>query len=95
MSPLDRRARTGPALPPERWLAILDRLLTEMIDQQHDKVLRLARRMVPGITPEDLRNPQDFPQLSHDPVFNYEDGILTGLRSAHIALRAELRGCES
>ena len=76
---------------PDRYLAILDRLLTAMIEQQHNKLLQLARRIVPEITPEDLRNPQDFLQLSGDPVFNYEDGILAGLRSADIAVRAELR----
>jgi hypothetical protein len=80
-----------PRLTPDRCLALLDRLLNEMIDQQEGKVLRLARRSVPDLTPEDLRNPHDFPQLSHDPIFNYEDGILAGLRSAHIAIRAELR----
>lgn len=83
--------RTAPALAADRWLAILDGLMTEMIDQQHTKLLQLARRMVPDITPEDLRNPQDFRQLSEDPVFNYEDGVLAGLRSAHIAVRVELR----
>lgn len=84
----------APLLPSDRWLAILDRLFTEMIEQQHSKVLQLARRVVPAVTPEDLRNPQDFPQLSRDPVFNYEDGLLAGLRSAHIAVRAELRCSE-
>jgi hypothetical protein len=78
-------------LTPDRCLALLDRLLNEMIDQQEGKVLRMARRTVPDLTPEDLRNPHDFPQLSRDPIFNYEDGILAGLRSAHIAIRAELR----
>ncbi|MFI5395453.1 MAG: hypothetical protein ACHQ9S_07960 [Candidatus Binatia bacterium] len=81
----------APVLPPDRWLAILDRLFAGMIEQQHNKVLQLARRIVSDVTPEDLRNPQDFPQLSRDPVFNYEDGILAGLRGAHIAVRAELR----
>jgi hypothetical protein len=82
---------TAAALPSDHWLDILDRLMTEMIDQQHTKLLQLARRIVPEITPEDLRNPQDFRQLDEDPVFSYEDGILVGLRSAHIAVRAELR----
>jgi hypothetical protein len=79
---------------PDSCLALIDRLLSQMIEQQEGKVLRLARRTVPDLTPEDLRNPQDFPQLSRDPIFNYEDGILAGLRSAHIALRAELRGLQ-
>ncbi len=78
-------------LTPEHCLAVLDRLLAEMIAQQEGKLLRLARRSVPDLTPEDARNPHDFPQLGRDPVFNYEDGILAGLRSAHMAVRAELR----
>jgi hypothetical protein len=73
------------------WLAVLDRLLLRMIDQQERKLLDLARQVIPGLTPEDLRNPQDFPVLVRDPVFNYEDGLLAGLRSAHMAIRAELR----
>ncbi len=77
------------------WLAILDHLLTEMVAQQDRKVLELARAIVPALTPEDLRNPQDFPALVRDPAFNYEDGLLAGLRSAHIAVRAELRRFES
>ena len=81
-------------MTPDSCLALIDRLLSQMIEQQEGKVLRLARRTVPDLTPEDLRNPQDFPQLSRDPIFNYEDGILAGLRSAHIALRAELRGLQ-
>jgi hypothetical protein len=81
----------APTLTPDCCLALVDRLLNEMIDEQEGKVLQLARRTVPDLTPEDLRNPHDFPQLSHDPIFNYEDGILAGLRSAHIAIRAELR----
>ena len=80
-------------MPPEvsDWFEALDRLLVQMVDQQEDKVLRLARRIVPDLTPEDLRNPQDFPALVRDPGFNFEDGILAGLRSAQVALRAERR----
>jgi len=72
-------------------LDLLDRLLTGMVDQQERKLLQLARTVVPDLTPEDLRNPQDFPGLGRDPTFNYEDGLLAGLRSAHMAIRAELR----
>ncbi len=75
---------------PGHWLEVLDQLLAQMIDQQERKVLQLARRIVPDLTPEDLRNPQDFTALATDPAFNYEDGLLAGLRSAHMAVRAEL-----
>ena len=83
----------GAAAPqsPAHWLAVLDRLLLQMIAQQEQKLLALARQAVPDLTPEDLRNPQDFPALGRDPDFNYEDGVLAGLRSAHMAIRAELR----
>lgn len=82
-------------LTPARCLALLDRLLYQMIEQQERRLLQLARRSVSDLTPEDLRNPQDFPQLNADPVFNYEDGILAGLRSAHMAVRAELRSLQA
>lgn len=73
------------------WLDVLDRLLREMVAQQERKVLTLARQLVPGLTPEDLRNPQDFAVLMRNPDFNFEDGLLAGLRSAQMAIRAELR----
>jgi hypothetical protein len=64
------------------------RVLAEMIAQQDAKVLALARRLVPHLTAEDVRNPHDFPALVASADFNYEDGILAGLRAAEIALRA-------
>jgi hypothetical protein len=44
------------------WDAV-ERLLAEMAAQQEEKVLVLARRLVPDATPEDLRNPHDFRAL--------------------------------
>ncbi len=54
---------------------------------QIGKVFELARRLKPGLTLEDMRNPHDFPELS-DPDWHYEDGILTGIQSALAAVRA-------
>ena len=72
-------------------MATIDRLMLELIELQEKKVLDLARRIHPGITPEDIRNPQDFPDLIADSGWNYEDGILAGLKSAHMALRAKFQ----
>jgi len=58
-----------------------------MVAHQREKLLKVARELVPDATPEDLRNPQDFSELLNDPLFNYEDGLLTGLLSAQAALR--------
>ena len=84
----DRRVRQAAA---DDWLRVLDGLLTQMVEQQERQLLQLARQMVPDLTPEDLRNPQDFAALGRDPEFNYEDGLLAGLRAAHMAIRAELK----
>jgi len=72
------------------YLATIDRLLLELIEQQERKVLDLAQRIHPGLTAEDIRNPHDFPDLIAVPEWNFDDGILAGLRSAHMALRAKL-----
>lgn len=72
-------------------LATVEALLERMIEQQRAKVLKLAREALPHLSPEDVLNPFDFPELKAHPTFEYEDGILAGLISAQIALRAELR----
>ena len=70
-------------------------LLAQMAAAQERKVLALARRIVPQLTPEDLRNPHDFAPLVESADFNYEDGILAGLRAAEIAVRAARRDAEA
>ena len=66
-------------------------LLDGMISQQRAKVLRLAREAVPHLGPEDVLNPHDFPELKAHPTFEFEDGLLSGLVAAQVALRAEHR----
>lgn len=66
----------------------VESLLEEMIEQQRNKVLTLARQINGCVTSEDIRNPQDIPDLYADPVFNYEDGILTGYLAIQSALRS-------
>lgn len=71
----------------ENALALLD----EMIEQQRGKVLQIARKLVPGVTLEDIRNSFDFPALEASSQFNFEDGILSGYISARIAMAAEFK----
>jgi len=70
----------------------VEQLLDEMIGQQVAKVFALARRLVPHVTQEDLLNPHDFAPLAESAEFNFEDGILAGLRAALLAVRAARRG---
>ena len=66
----------------------VERVLAELIAQQESKLRAYAARIDPRLTPDDLLQPHDFPALARDAGFNYEDGVLTGLRSAATALRA-------
>ena len=68
-----------------------EQLIQELIQHQQSKVLKVAREIVPDATPEDIRNPQDFPDLVADTLFNYEDGILTGYLTVQTALRKQTR----
>jgi 8-oxo-dGTP pyrophosphatase MutT (NUDIX family) len=68
----------------------MERLVTELAESQQRKVLELARRIRPDITPEDAANPQDFAELD-DPDWQYEDGMLAGIRSVLSAVRARQR----
>jgi hypothetical protein len=62
-------------------------LLTKMEDLQARKVIDLARRLHPGLTAEDIRNPHDFPELE-DTDWHFEDGQLAGIQSVLVAVRA-------
>ena len=66
----------------------VERVLAELIAQQESKLRAYAARIDPRLTPDDLLQPHDFPALARDAGFNYEDGVLAGLRSAAMALRA-------
>jgi hypothetical protein len=65
----------------------LETLLQDMEELQLQKVFNLARRLKPGLTLEDMRNPHDFPELG-DKDWHYEDGVLTGIQSVVSAFRA-------
>jgi 8-oxo-dGTP pyrophosphatase MutT (NUDIX family) len=65
-------------------------LLARMEDLQAQKVIELARRLSPGITSEDIKNPHDFPALE-DTDWHFEDGQLAGIQSVAAALRALAR----
>ena len=79
----------GARVKPGAW-EDLETMLLAMEGLQLKKVSDLARRLKPGLTDEDLRNPHDFPELD-DPDWQYEDGILTGIESVRAALRARRR----
>jgi len=78
---------TQPAGDEEAVFEAVDREVAAIEDVQARKVIELARRILPHLTAEDIRNPHDFPDLN-DPDWQYEDGVLAGIQSVRIALRA-------
>lgn len=68
----------------------LDQLLQQMIDQQRKRTTRIAQRIQPDLSEDDLRDPHSFPQVNSRPEFAYEDGLLAGLISAQVALLREM-----
>ena len=63
-------------------------LFDELIEMQRKKVLTCAQRLIPNITGEDLLQPNDYPELELNPHFRYEEGVLEGLLTAQMAIRA-------
>lgn len=72
-------------------IALVEQSLSELHRQQCEKAACIAREKLPGVTSEDLLNPDNFPQIMKDPRFLYEDGQAAGVLSAKIAVCALLR----
>ena len=71
------------------------KLLEQLIEGQKHKLLASGRRIVPHVTPEDLLQPNDFPELELHPHFRYEEGILDGMQVVRAALMAMERDGKS
>ena len=69
--------------------AAIERHFDQMISQQREKVLSMARRRRPNLTREDLLSAHDIEPLRGWDDFQFEDGVLSGLIQAQISLRAE------
>ncbi len=65
------------------------RLIEEIADAQRAKMLSVAKRIVPQVTPDDLLQPNDFPELENHPIFRYEEGVLEGVLTVYTALQTE------
>lgn len=66
----------------------MNQLMNEMVEEQKERLLKFGRTIIPTLTPEDMLQPNDYLELEHNPYFRYEEGVLAGLQSMHIALRA-------
>lgn len=63
-------------------------LLQELAEQQRRKLLECGKSLVPGLTDDDLWQPNDFPVLENHPLFRYEEGLWAGILTAIAAVAA-------
>lgn len=61
--------------------------LKELIDRQECQLFKVAERLVPKVTKEDLLQPFDHQELIQDPQFCYEEGVWHGLMMAEAFLK--------
>jgi hypothetical protein len=66
----------------------IEQLMKELLHYQQDKLLQAGRRSIPNLTSDDILQPNDFPELENNPSFRYEEGIVTGIQTAQMALQA-------
>lgn len=71
----------------EKWDEI-ELLIKEVIEGQRGQLLKCGNRLIPYLTSEDMLQPNDFPELENNPHFRYEEGLLAGMQTLQMALRA-------
>ena len=67
----------------------IEKALKEMAEAQNRELLKLARRILPTATADDILQPNDYRELEYHPEFRYEEGVLAGLQSALALLRCQ------
>ncbi|AAD19139.1 hypothetical protein CpB1040 [Chlamydia pneumoniae TW-183] len=65
-------------------------LLDQLYEDQESRLQKLGEEIVPNLTPEDLLQPMDFPQLEGNPAFRFEEGVLSGIGEVRAAILAAL-----
>lgn len=71
----------------KNWLGI-ESLINEISEQQRATLLSYGRRIIPTLTPEDMLQPNDYPELENNPHFRYEEGVLAGIQTIQMAIQA-------
>ncbi len=63
--------------------------LENLAKYHQKKLLDFGRRIVPTLTPEDVLQPNDYPNLESHPEFRYQEGVLAGINEAIALLRSQ------
>jgi hypothetical protein len=71
----------------EEW-HLIEETLNQIVEQQQKELLKCGRRIIPNLTTEDILQPNDYIQLENNPHFRFEEGVLAGIQTVHMALIA-------
>jgi len=63
-------------------------LLEELIEGQKKTLMNCAQSMIPHLTYDDILQPNDYAELEVNPLFRYEEGVLSGMKTVQTALFA-------
>lgn len=72
-------------------IEMIEKVIEDIAEMQQKKVLACGQRIVPTLTADDVLQPNDFPALENHPEFRYEEGVLEGIRTVQMALRASFK----
>lgn len=72
----------------EMNLADFEDLVQELVEQQKKTMLKTAKKIVPQVIQDDLMQPNDFIELENNPLFRYEEGVLAGIQTLQMAIKA-------
>ena len=73
----------------------IEALLKQLSGTQNRHLFSLGSTIVPTLTSDDLLQPNDYPQLEENPLFRYEEGVLNGILTVQMALKALKNDLES
>lgn len=63
-------------------------LLDQLYENQKSRLQNLGESILPNVTSDDLLQPMDFSVLEENPIFRFEEGVLSGLGEARAAILA-------
>jgi hypothetical protein len=67
---------------------LIEQVIQEIVALQQKKMLACGQQIIPALTLDDAMQPNDFLELENNPLFRYEEGLLTGVQTVQMALRA-------
>ncbi|ASD30846.1 hypothetical protein [Chlamydia abortus] len=63
-------------------------LLNQLYENQKSRLQNVGEQIIPNLTSDDVLQPMDFSLLEENPLFRFEEGVLSGLGEARAAILA-------